>query len=120
MKDSSLLKVSLIVSLVGLVSLFSILSVTNISSSTIENLENYKDDTTIKISGVVNSIEENEGFSKITIIQPSYLNIVLFENISDKLNEGEKISATGKVQRFKGKTEIVARQITRLSLENNT
>ena len=111
MKETLLLKIALICSLVGLVALFFI-------SQRIE-LKDYKPDflnknvgDSVKLSGKISKVTTGNNVVFIELIQQVPVSVVIF---SDKeftsLNKDDFVEIEGKVQEYNGKEEIIADKI---------
>ena len=111
MKETLLLKIALICSLVGLVALFFI-------SQRIE-LKDYKPDLlnknvgdSVKLSGKISKVTTGNNVVFIELIQQVPVSVVIF---SDKeftsLNKDDFVEIEGKVQEYNGKEEIIADKI---------
>ena len=111
MKETTLLKIALICSLVGLIVLYFI--------STKIELKDYKpnilnrnvgDD--VKLTGIVGKITDKGDVVFIEVSQQNPVTVVLFtkeDNI--KLKNGDNVEVIGKVQDYNGKKEIIADKI---------
>ena len=111
MKETTLLKIALICSLVGLIVLYFI--------STKIELKDYKpnilnrnvgDD--VKLTGIVGKITDKGDVVFIEVSQQNPVTVVLFtkeDNI--KLKNGDDVEVIGKVQDYNGKKEIIADKI---------
>lgn len=110
MKESALLKVALICSLVGLFVLYFI-------SSKIE-VKDYKpafsnrNGEDIKLVGTVIKITDRGDVIFIEINQQSPVNVVLFTEDDLKLTAGDNVEVIGEVQEYNGKEEVIASKIS--------
>ena len=113
MKESNLLKIALVCSLVGLFALY-------LLSEKIE-LKDYKpialnknigDD--VELKGTITKISSKGNVVFIEIAQQNPVDVVLFTNENNlNLKDGDFIEVMGKVQEYNGKNEIIA-QIVRV------
>ena len=111
MKESTLLKIALLCSLVGLIALYFI-------SAKIE-FKDYKpsalnkdigDD--VKLQGTISRISDKGNVIFIEVAQQMPVTVVLFSKDEDlKLRNGDKIEVIGEVQEYNGKDEIIAQRI---------
>ncbi len=111
MKETTLLKIALICSLVGLVLLYFI--------STKIDVKDYKpsllnkdvgDD--VKLTGRVSKITDRGNVVFIEVDQQSPVNVVLFTGSDNlKLSNGDNVEVIGRVQEYNGKNEIIAKKI---------
>ena len=111
MKETLLLKIALICSLVGLVALFFI-------SQRIE-LKDYKPDflnknvgDSVKLSGKISKITSGNNVVFIELSQQVPVSVVVFtDNDFTNLNKDDFVEIEGKVQEYNGKEEIIADKI---------
>ena len=111
MKETLLLKIALICSLVGLVALFFI-------SQRIE-LKDYKPDflnknigDDVKLSGKITKITDRGSVVFIELNQQVPISVVIFTDKDfTNLNKDDFVEIEGKVQEYNGKNEIIAQKI---------
>lgn len=111
MKETNLLKVALICSLVGLTVLYFI--------STKIEFKDYKPSILnknigedVKLNGIVTKITDRENVVFIEVNQQSPITVVLFTDDGNlKLKEGDNIEVLGEVQEYNGKNEVIAQKI---------
>ena len=110
MKEKTLLKTALIVSLLGLLIIYLIndnieIKEKNIEKITIENIDEF-----VKLTGIVNNIVDTEKVTIMEITQPQEITVVLFknENKSMPIQQGNEVEIFGKVDEYEGKLEIIA------------
>ena len=110
MKETVLLKIALICSLVGLVALFFI-------SQRIE-LKDYKPDflnknigDDVTLSGKITKITDKGNVVFIELSQQVPVSVVVFTDKNINLNENDFVEISGKVQDYNGKEEIIADKI---------
>lgn len=68
------------------------------------------DETQVKITGIIESIEQKEKIAILKINTQTPLTIISFEKNSPE--KGNKVQITGKLQEYRGKVEILASKIT--------
>lgn len=111
MKETTLLKISLICSLVGLVLLYFISTKIEVKDYK-PNFLNKDIGEEIKLTGSVSKITDRGDVVFIEVSQQSPVNVVLFtDNDNLKLNNGDNVEVVGKVQEYNGKNEIIAEKI---------
>ncbi|MBS3100606.1 hypothetical protein J4204_00560 [Candidatus Woesearchaeota archaeon] len=111
MKESTLLKIALICSLVGLVALYFISTKIEIKDYK-PNILNKNVGDDVKLNGVVTKITDRGSVVFIEVNQQNPVNVVLFTDDDNlKLKSGDSIEVTGEVQEYKGKNEIIAQKI---------
>ncbi len=110
MKETTLLKIALICSLVGLVALFFI-------SQRIE-LKDYKPDflnknigESVNLSGKISKITAGNNVVLIELSQQVPVSVVVFTDKNINLNENNFVEIRGKIQEYNGKEEIIADKI---------
>jgi len=110
MKEQTLLKTALIVSLLGLLILYLISSNIEIKEKNIEKITLDNKDEFIKLRGIVNKVIDTEKVTIMEITQPQQITVVLFkdENKSMPIQQGNEIEIFGKVDEYEGKLEIIA------------
>lgn len=111
MKETTLLKIALICSLVGLLVLHFISTKIELKEYNPSRLnENVGDD--VKLTGKIIKISQKDNVAFIELSYPSPATIVLFnddKNLSLRINDS--IEVIGEVQEYKGKNEIIAQNI---------
>jgi len=110
MKEKTLLKIALIVSLTGLLILYIISDNITISQTSIEKITLDNKDDMVKVKGVVSKVIDTEKVTIMEITQPTEITVVLFkdENTTTKIKENNQIEIIGKVDEYEGKLEIIA------------
>ena len=110
MRENTLLKISLICSLLGLVALYFISAKIDIKDYKPSVLnKNVGDD--VKLEGQVMKITDNGDVIFVELSQQNPVNIVMFTNDNVQLRKGDDIEVIGKVQEYNGKNEIIAQKI---------
>jgi aspartyl/asparaginyl-tRNA synthetase len=111
MKESTLLKIALICSLVGLIALYFISSKIEIKDYKPGSLNKNVGDN-VKLNGLVTKITDRGDVIFIDVSQQTPVAVVLFSNDDNiKLKSGDNIEVIGEVQEYNGKTEIIAEKI---------
>lgn len=111
MKETTLLKIALICSLIGLVILYLISVKIEVKDYKPAKLnENIGDD--VKLKGIVTRITDKGNVVFIEVDQQNPIMVVVFTDDNDiKLNNGDNIEVIGEVQEYNGKNEIIAQKI---------
>ncbi len=111
MKETTLLKIALICSLVGLISLYFISAKIDVKEYNPSELnKNVGDDVNLK--GVITKISDKGNVVFIDVNQQNSVSVVLFtEDGKLNLKNGDNVEVTGKVQEYNGKEEIIAQKI---------
>ena len=110
MKEQTLLKTALIVSLLGLLILYLISGNIEIKEKNIEKITIDNKDEFVKLTGIVNKVIDTEKVTIMEITQPQQITVVLFkdENKTMPIQEGNEVEVIGKVDEYEGKLEIIA------------
>ena len=109
MKDSTLLKISLIVSILGILFLFFISESIKIEDvNEVNNLKEHKEET-VKIKGVVEQVTKTESATFLKVKQPSLVTVVVFEPLD--ITSGNYVEVTGKVDEYNDEYEILADKV---------
>lgn len=110
MKEKTLLKISLIASLVGILILLFISSRLEVNEKTISNIDETDIGSSLKIDGVITNIRKTNKVTFIDIAQLEEMKVVVF-NDEIELNRGDYVEITGKIEEYKGLTELIADKI---------
>ncbi|MBI2649886.1 hypothetical protein HYX04_01070 [Candidatus Woesearchaeota archaeon] len=111
MKETTLLKIALICSLIGLVLLYFISTKIEVKDYK-PNILNKNVGDDVKLTGKVSKITDRGDVVFIEVNQQSPVNVVLFtDNNNLKLSNGDNVEVIGKVQEYNGKNEIIAEKI---------
>ncbi|TKJ17620.1 hypothetical protein CEE44_03755 [Candidatus Woesearchaeota archaeon B3_Woes] len=110
MKEKTLLKIALIVSLIGILILLFISSKLEVNEKTISNIDETDIGSSLKIDGVITNIRKTNTITLIDIAQLEEMKVVVF-NKEIELNKGDYVEITGKIEEYKGSTELIADKI---------
>ena len=110
MKEKTLLKIALIVSLAGLLILYLISDNITIKEKNIEKITIDNKDEFVKVKGLVSKVIDTEKVTIMEIMQPQEITVVLFkgENKTTLIQKGNEVEIIGKVDEYEGKLEIIA------------
>jgi aspartyl/asparaginyl-tRNA synthetase len=110
MKESIILKIALICSLVGLVVLYFISAKIEVKDYKPVLNKNIGDD--VKLNGIVSKITDRGNVVFIEVIHQNPVTVVLFTDDDNlKLKNGDDIEVIGEVQEYNGKNEVIAERI---------
>lgn len=111
MKETTLLKIALICSLVGLIALHFIS--TKIEAKDYKpNFLNKDVGEEVKLAGKVSKITDRGNVVFIEVNQQSPVNVVLFTDDDNlRLHKGDNVEVIGRVQEYNGKNEIIAEKV---------
>jgi len=110
MREKTLLKIALIISLLGLLGLYIISGNIEIKEKNIEKITLENKDEFVKLRGIVNKVIDTEKVAIMEIMQPQEITVVLFKN-EDKaiqIKDGNEVEVIGRVGEYEGKLQIVA------------
>ena len=110
MKERTLVKLSLLCSLIGLTLLFVISLFTDYQDVSISEIENseHKD---VRIAGEIISVKDFDGLAVMEVGAIKSVNVVVFDKRLLKFAVGDSVSITGELMDYKGKPEIIAEEI---------
>jgi len=109
MQEKTLLKISLIASIIGLIALFfisEILETKQVNFITTSNLDN-----NIQVNGIIKNINHFEKNTIIEIETKQKINIVLFEKFNNPIYIGDYITVSGELKQYRNEFEILAEEI---------
>jgi hypothetical protein len=111
MDESVMLKVALIVAVIGIAAIILITKFSGIQEINIGEAKGMGEGETVRISGVIQRVSAQEGFSIITLRKEEEISVVLFDSIN--LSKGQKVEVIGKTKDYNGEKELVADKIVR-------
>ena len=113
MNENSLLKISLVFSLIGIFTIFYISETTTINLSEISDLSKEDLDNKVRIKGEIISIGDTPGLMIVNVKDlTDQMTIILFkDNSTINLERGKIIDITGTLTEYKNELEIIADQI---------
>lgn len=110
MKETTLLKIALVCSLVGLLVLYFISVKIEAKDYAPANLQRNAGEI-IKLKGTVAKITDKGNVILIEVEQRIPNTVVLFTEENLKLENGDNVEVIGEVQKYNGKSEIIAQKI---------
>ncbi len=112
MKDSTLLKISLIISITGIFLLLFILEFSEVKPFQIKDISKEQLELQVKIQGEIVSIKETPGLYILKVDDlTETLTIIVFKEEPLNIKKGMYVEITGKVQEYKDELEIIADKI---------
>ena len=109
MKETTLLKISILVSVLGVFFLMVISELSHIELSKISDITKKDLETKVKIQGKLLSIQETPGLYILTVTDfTSTIVIIVFKEDPLELKKNSNIEIEGKVTEYQGKLEIIA------------
>lgn len=109
MKERTLLKLSLVCSIVGIFALFVICDNIDIGESEISALDGMVGESAV-ITGVVSRVSEFNETTFIEIAQETTVDVVMFERVPG-IQVGSLVQVRGKVDEYQGESEILADEV---------
>ena len=111
MKETTLLKIALICSLVGLIVLYFISAKIEIRDYK-PNILNGNIGDDVKLTGAIAKISDKGDVAFVEIVQKVPVSVVIFKDKNNlKLKSNDSIELYGKIQEYNGKNEIIAQRI---------
>ena len=112
MQTANIIKLAVILASAGILSLYFLTK----SSITMQSIKELKAGEAAKVEGIVKSLYKNkDGHVFFKLENEGIIQVVAFKNYAIKeasqLENGQKIEITGIVQEYKGKLEIIAKEI---------
>lgn len=113
MKEKTLLKISLTISLLGLVVIFIFYQKAEMDTKDIGKISISDINKNVKIKGQVQNVGDKNGIIIMEISQPERITAILFKKKNESINikKGDIVEIFGSVEQYKGKFEIVANRI---------
>jgi RecJ-like exonuclease len=112
MNEKTLLKISLIASLIGILILLIILDKIDISDSNINLINKTLIDKQVKIKGEVTRITETPGLYILNIKDNTgNIDIIIFKENKIDLEKGNIIQVEGQVTEYQNKIELIAKKV---------
>lgn len=110
MKESTLLRIAIIVSLIGLCLIYAVAESIEISDTTIEKITSGETEETVKITGNVVSVSRKGGATRLVLAETTEINAVVFSS-DIELAPGDSVEIAGKISEYNGEKEIIADRI---------
>lgn len=112
MREKTLLKIALIVSLIGLLVLYIISDNITIKQASIGKITLDNKDEMVKVRGIVSRVTDTDKVTIMEIMQPTEITVVLFKssNKTIPIKEGNEVEIIGKVDEYNDKMEIIAQR----------
>lgn len=111
MKERSLLKISLIFSLVGIFCLYLIAESIEVPNSKIVDIE---EDKFVKLRGIVDKVVDKDKVMFVSLIQPEEISVVLFREEYLDIQEGDYIEVSGMTEEYNGELQIVGNVVEKI------
>ncbi|RLE39423.1 hypothetical protein DRJ17_00540 [Candidatus Woesearchaeota archaeon] len=112
MQEKTLLKLSIILTIVGVISLFIYVDILNPREIEIEQLKQNTDNV-VTLEGTVINYKDYGKTAILKLAQPKTVEVFLFKKENISINKGEYVKVTGEVKKYAKGFEIVADSIER-------
>lgn len=109
MKENTLLKISLISSIVGILVLLFISSFVSTGEKSISNISKEDLGSSVRINGIITEVRQLRGATSINVAQLQEINVIVFDNVT--LYKGDYVEITGKIDDYEGNQELIADKI---------
>ncbi len=113
MRELTLLKIALIVSLSGLILLYFMSENIEIDESSIEKINKGEIGEVVKVKGVIKSISNAKGVTFLTIAKPEEVKVILFDEID--FDKGQYVEIVGEIGEYNGEREIIGNAVRIIS-----
>ena len=110
MKESTLLKISLICSILGILVLLVISNNLEVDEKTISELDESDIGSSVRLDGIVTNFQNRGAVILIDIAQLEEMQVVIF-NANLTLNKGDYIEVIGKIDEYEGNQQLIADKI---------
>jgi len=110
MKESTLLKIALIISLAGLALLYLVSDKLEPSESSVEKITQGNIGEVVKVSGRINSVRTTDVVTFLTIEKTGEIKVIVFEQL-DYLEEGMYIEVVGEIEEYEGEREVIGNAV---------
>lgn len=113
MKESSLFKIALTISVIGILILLIIVENTEVKKVEIKDIDNKKEEEIVRIAGVINNVKETPGLYILGIEDKSgKISVIVFKEEKLNISKGDQADIEGTVKEYQNKKELIARKIS--------
>jgi DNA/RNA endonuclease YhcR with UshA esterase domain len=109
MKEKLILVIAFLASLAGIFTLFFLVENLDYGEQTIEKINEERISDMVKIEGDVIEVSDLGNITFISLMQPNYIDVVVFDEI--ELYSGERVEIIGMSEEYEGEMEIIAHRI---------
>jgi DNA/RNA endonuclease YhcR with UshA esterase domain len=116
LSEKKIIKYSLIASVIGLAGIYLLTQVLQAPNFSISDLNDSMTGKVIQTQGTIKSIQISNTSTAFIALREgeSEIEVVLFNAKQSELKEGEQVSITGEVNLYKGKLEIMAKEVRKI------
>ena len=112
MKESTLFKFALAVSLIGILALLIIVEKIDLPLTNINSAKDTKDENLIKVKGTIEDIKETPGLFILNVKdETGNINVIVFKENNLNFTKNSLVEIEGTVQEYQGKNEVIAKRI---------
>lgn len=106
MRDSTLLKISLIVAILGVITLYFLSQNVTLKPTSVDKLDRTNE---VLLKGVISRISVTDQVMILELIQPEKVSVVIFKkDLLIDLEKGDVIEVKGRTEQFEGEQEVLA------------
>jgi DNA/RNA endonuclease YhcR with UshA esterase domain len=111
MQEKTILKISILITLIGLMILF-VLS-ESLELNVVNKIDQVPAEEEVKMSGIIGKVTNSEKvtFLKLEAEKKEFVDVLLFQSEPLSLHQGDYVEITGTVEEYEGKKEIIANKI---------
>ena len=112
-----MLKISIIIAVIGIIALFFI---TQYNNETVIKIKDLKIGQTERITGMITSVYVSKDYHAFLKVADNTgeISVIAFKNsnidAAYEVENGDQVSVLGRVDEYKGKLEIIAKEITKV------
>tara|TARA_Y100000294_G_C8387888_1_gene269516 strand:- start:255 stop:602 length:348 start_codon:yes stop_codon:yes gene_type:complete len=111
MKEKTLLKLSIIGSLIGLIILFLLAENIEIGEKQIDKVTMTDIEQSVKVTGMVTKVTDREKVMFLQVSEKAKIDALLFKKGNISVEKGDLVEINGKVDEYEGKPQIIINEI---------
>jgi len=113
MKESSLFKIALTISLIGILILLIIVENTEVKKVEIKDIDSKKEEEIVRIIGIINNVKETPGLYLLGVEDNSgKISVIVFKEEKLNISRGNRVEIEGTVKEYQNKKELIAKRIS--------
>ena len=118
MKESTLLRISLIITFIGIAFLYILTDNIEIAEKTIDKITIEDADEYVKMAGILTKISETDKVYFLEMAQAQAISIIVFKGQNNEtkldLQKGNSVEIIGKIDEFEGKMNIIGNRVRKI------
>jgi len=118
MKESTLLKISIIITFIGIAFLYILTDNIEVAEKTIDKITIEDADEYVKLAGIISRITETEKVYFMEMTQPQTISIIVFKGKDNEtelnLQKGNSVEIIGKIDEYEGKMNIIGNRVRKI------